>query len=196
VKFMTLAAEGSAILVSNLKRAADLIGSFKQIATDRASGDERRFVLAEYVQELLLSLRPHLKHTSHQVLVECPPELAMEGSPGAFSQILTNLVMNSLTHGFEGIPAGVITISGTRADAGIILQYRDNGVGIAPENLGRIFDPFFTTKRGQGGSGLGLHIVYNLVTRTFGGRIHVESVPGGGVLFTMTLPVGEDRDDG
>ncbi len=196
VKFMSLAAEGSAILVSNLKRAADLIGSFKQIATDRASGDERRFVLAEYVQELLLSLRPHLKHTAHQVRVECPPELAMEGSPGAFSQILTNLVMNSLTHGFEGIPAGVITISVTKAEAAIILQYRDNGVGIQPENLGRIFDPFFTTKRGQGGSGLGLHIVYNLVTRTFGGRIHVESVPGGGVLFTMTLPVGEDRDDG
>lgn len=196
VKYLNLAEEGSLILVSNLKRAADLIGSFKQIATDRASGDERRFVLAEYVQELLLSLRPHLKHTAHKVDVECPPELAMQGSPGAFSQILTNLVMNSLTHGFEGVPAGRITIHVTRHEDAIILQYGDNGVGIPAENLGRIFDPFFTTKRGQGGSGLGLHIVYNLVTRTFGGRIQVESVPGNGVLFTLTLPAGDDRDDG
>jgi len=196
VKYLSLAEEGSSILVSNLKRAADLIGSFKQIATDRASGDERRFVLAEYVQELLLSLRPHLKHTAHEVRVDCPPDLAMQGSPGAFSQILINLVMNSLTHGFEGIPAGVIAITVTRSEAAIILEYRDNGVGIHPDNLNRIFDPFFTTKRGQGGSGLGLHIVYNLVTRTFGGRIHVESIPGQGVVFTLTLPVGEDRDDG
>jgi len=198
VKYLSLAEEGSAILVSNLKRAADLIGSFKQIATDRASGDERRFLLAEYIQELLLSLRPHLKHTAHQVKVDCPLELAMTGSPGAFSQILTNLVMNSLTHGFEGIPAGTIEIAAARQDGEIVLRYRDDGVGIPPENLGRIYDPFFTTKRGQGGSGLGLHIVYNLVTRTFGGRIQVESVPGSGTLFTLTLPLpsGEERDDG
>lgn len=198
VKYLSLAEEGSAILVSNLKRAADLIGSFKQIATDRASGDERHFLLAEYIQELLLSLRPHLKHTAHQVKVDCPPGLGMTGSPGAFSQILTNLVMNSLTHGFEGIPAGTIEISAARREDAIVLSYSDDGVGISQENLGRIYDPFFTTKRGQGGSGLGLHIVYNLVTRTFGGRIQVESVPGSGTRFTLTLPLppGEERDDG
>lgn len=198
VRYLSLAEEGGSILVSNLKRAADLIGSFKQIAVDRASGDERRFVLAEYIQELLLSLRPHLKHTAHKVNVDCPADLAMSGSPGAFSQILTNLVMNSLTHGFEGIPAGVITIAAERAGDAIVLRYHDDGVGILPENLGRIFDPFFTTRRGQGGSGLGLHIVYNLVTRTFGGRIQVESIPGSGTRFTLTLPLpaGENRDDG
>ncbi len=198
IRYLALADEGSSILVSNLKRAADLIGSFKQIAVDRASGDERRFLLAEYIQELLLSLRPHLKHTAHKVQVECPPDLAMTGSPGAFSQILTNLVMNSLTHGFDGIPAGVITIAAERAVDAIVLRYGDDGVGIPPENLGRIFDPFFTTRRGQGGSGLGLHIVYNLVTRTFGGRIQVESIPGSGTRFTLTLPLpaGESRDDG
>ncbi len=195
-RYLELARESSVILESNLKRAADLIGSFKQIATDRASGDERSFKLAEYIQELLLSLRPHLKHTQHQIKVDCHEDLAFHGSPGAFSQVLANLVMNSLTHGFSEKPAGTIRIAVRQTGQNIEIEYTDDGCGIAPEYLPRIFDPFFTTRRGQGGSGLGLHIVYNIVTRTFGGRIHAESIPGNGVRFFLTLPAGDESDVG
>ncbi len=195
-RFLQVAEESASILAANLSRAADLIGSFKQIAVDRASGDERTFALAEYIQELLLSLKPRFKHTNHRVVVDCPAEITMYGSPGAFSQILTNLVLNSLTHGFEGRDAGTVTIRVRRQEDSIELECSDDGVGIPPENLNRIFDPFFTTKRGRGGSGLGLHIVYNLVTRTFGGRIRVQSVLGGGVTFTLTFPAGGRRDVG
>lgn len=195
-RFLGVVRETSAILASNLSRAADLIGSFKQIAVDRASGDERTFVLAEYIQELLLSLKPRFKHTKHRVVVDCPPDITLYGSPGAFSQILTNLILNSLTHGFEGKDAGTVSIRVQRTGNSIELECSDDGAGIPPEHLPRIFDPFFTTKRGQGGSGLGLHIVYNLVTRTLGGRIQVHSVPGAGVSFTLTFPAGDNRDVG
>lgn len=195
-RFLSIVEEASSILVSNLSRAADLIGSFKQIAVDRASGDERVFALSEYIQEILLSLKPKFKHTNYHVVVDCPKDITIYGSPGAFSQILTNLVLNSLTHGFEGRETGTITIRVHQTPHQIELEYSDDGVGIPQEHLSRIFEPFFTTKRGRGGSGLGLHIVYNLTTRTFGGRISVHSILGAGVTFTLTFPTGDEHHVG
>ena len=120
--------------------------------------------------------------------LECPPGLQLYANPGAFSQIITNLVMNSLQHGFEGIAAGHIVIRVEEQPEGLLLHYADDGRGIAPQHLAPVFDPFYTTKRGQGGSGLGLHIVYNIVTQNKGGSIECRSTPGQGVAFEIRIP--------
>jgi signal transduction histidine kinase len=121
--------------------------------------------------------------------IQCPHELQVSGAPGAYSQIVTNLVMNSVTHAFEDMEAGHIGITVSEEPEGLLLRYSDDGKGIVAEHLEKIFDPFFTTKRGAGGSGLGLHIVYNLVTQALGGAIACSSTPGKGVVFEIHIPV-------
>jgi signal transduction histidine kinase len=187
-RFVGIASEGTRIILKNLQRAADLIQSFKQVAVDQSSGERRRFVLADYIDEVLLSLGPRLRKSSHQVTVECPPVLQIDSFPGALAQILTNLVSNSLVHAFGPGQVGQIRIAVRAAADGIVLTYTDDGRGIPPESLPRIYDPFFTTKRSEGGSGLGLHIVYNLVTQLLGGTIEAASEIGRGTTFTLRLP--------
>ncbi len=155
---------------------------------DQASSERRRFDLREYLDEVLLSLGPKLKRTPHKVTLDCPPNLVLDSYPGALAQIVTNLLTNSLLHAFPGGRAGRITLSAARHGEDVRLVYADDGVGIPPEHLGRVFDPFFTTRRGQGGSGLGMHIVYNLVTRMLGGTIDLASPPGEGTRVTVTFP--------
>jgi len=186
--FVAMSEESTQIILRNLQRAADLIHSFKQVAVDQSSGERRRFALKAYIDEILLSLRPKLKKTHHVVDVECPEGLVIDSYPGAIAQIMTNFVTNSLIHGFEDIPQGHIRIVIRQEPGRVTLAYSDDGRGIAPEHLGRVFDPFFTTKRGVGGSGLGLHIVYNLVTQRLGGTIHVSSELGKGTDFVIQLP--------
>jgi PAS domain S-box-containing protein len=192
-RFVQLADESTQIILRNLQRAADLIHSFKQVAVDQSSGERRRFGLKSYVDEILLSLRPKLKNTSHSVEVDCPDDIVLDSYPGAIAQILTNFVTNSLIHGFEGVQNGHIRIAIRQGQGRVTLQYSDDGRGIAPEHLPRIFDPFFTTKRGVGGSGLGLHIVYNLVTQLLHGTIHVASEPGKGATFVIQLPAAAQK---
>ncbi len=187
--FLGNASEACEMVLANLQRAADLVRSFKQVAVDKSSGERRRFALKPYLEEVLRSLGPQLRRTRHEVLLDCPEDLEIDSYPGAYSQIVTNLVFNSLTHGFEGIEQGRIEIEVRRADESLQLRYRDNGRGIAPEHLPKIFDPFFTTKRGVGGSGLGLHVLYNLVTQTLGGTIECRSRPGEGVNFEIDVPI-------
>lgn len=207
--FLETAREATDLLVSSSQRAADLIHSFKQVAVDQTSGHRRVFRLAEYIDEVLLSLRPKLKNTRYRVMVDCPPDLELDSYPGALSQVLTNLLINSLLHGFAGRETGDITLSARlvvmdspvavpadgspvqdrQSDSHIIeLMYKDNGAGIRPEILPQVFDPFFTTRRGTGGSGLGLNIVYNIVVRTLGGTVDLHSNPGQGVCFTFRFP--------
>jgi signal transduction histidine kinase len=188
-EFLTNSTEAAQMVLSNLQRAAELIRSFKQVAVDQASAERRQFGLKAYLEEVLISLGPTLKRTRHVVNIECPPELQIYSEPGACSQIITNLVMNSVTHGFEDVEAGHIAIAVSAQPEGLLLRYSDDGRGIAAEHLEKIFDPFFTTKRGAGGSGLGLHIVYNLVTQALGGAIACSSTPGKGVVFEIRIPV-------
>ena len=181
--------EAVRIINTNLQRAADLVRSFKRVAVDQTSGERRSFDLKFYVEEVLQSLRPRLKVTRHKVIVTCPDGLEIYSHPGAWSQVFTNLITNSLVHGFEDKEDGMITI-GAAVDEGLLrVEYVDNGKGIEPEHLGKIFDPFFTTKRSQGGAGLGLHIVYNLVTQTLGGTIKCKSREGEGTRFIITVPL-------
>lgn len=173
----------------NLERADLLIRSFKQISVDQTTEEKRRFGVKAYLEELLLSLNPLLRKTAHQVLLECSESLEITSYPGALAQILTNFVTNSLRHGFEENFAGTIRISMDQFGSLYTLTYSDNGKGMTPEVLERIYDPFFTTKRGvDGGTGLGLHLVYNIVTQKLGGEIKCFSEPGNGVNFVITFP--------
>jgi ligand-binding sensor domain-containing protein/signal transduction histidine kinase len=176
------------LILSNLRRAGQLIKSFKQVAVDQSSEQAREIDLKTYLEEILVSLGPALKKTSHQVSIKCPEDLRLRTFPGAISQIVVNLVMNSMIHGFEGISAGEIRIECQSYDEEWLLLYRDNGVGMDEEVRQRVFDPFFTTKRGQGGSGLGLHVVYNLVTQLLHGSLDCISSPGQGVEFQIQMP--------
>lgn len=189
-RFMDTVKDTTGLILSNCERAAELIRSFKQVAVDRTSSERRRFDLGAYIRETLSSLGPHLRQAGHAVRMDCPDGIVMDSYPGALSQVLGNFVMNSLVHGYDQGAQGTLSIrvEADGADA-IRLVYTDDGKGIPEENLGRIFDPFFTTRRGSGGSGLGLHIVYNLVTGPLGGHVTAESPKAGGTAFTVTIPL-------
>ena len=177
------------MLERNTTRAADLIGQFKQVAVDQTSVRRRRFGLRQTVEEVLAPLQPLFKRTAHRVELAIPPELELDSYPGPLEQVVANLVGNSIAHGFQGVAAGRIAIrAAPLADDRIHIDYADNGVGISESILKRVFEPFFTTRLGQGGSGLGLYIVYNLVTGMLGGTIEVRSPAGQGARFTLVLP--------
>ena len=187
--FIAHCRDAAALVEKNSHRAADLIGNFKQVAVDQTSMRRRSFDLRQALDEVLSTLQPKLKHTQHRLEVAVERGIVLDSFPGPLEQIVTNLVTNSLLHGFEGIEAGLIRIEGApTGDERVALSYADDGVGI-PETLGkRVFDPFFTTKLGGGGSGLGLYIVFNLVTAVLGGTITLSSSPGQGARFDMLLP--------
>ncbi len=188
-KYLDTAEQSSQMLLRNLQRAAELIQSFKQVAVDQSSEERREFRVKHYLEEILLSLRPQLKKTQHTISINGDETLTLDSYPGVFSQIVTNLVMNSLVHAYEPDEAGQLTFEFEQVKNRLAFEYADDGRGIAKENLSKIFDPFFTTKRGQGGSGLGLHIIYNLVTQKLGGTIRCESEVGKGTRFVIELPV-------
>lgn len=186
--FLEQQAEAQALIVRNARRAAELIGRFKQVAVDQTSEQRRRFDLAEVVDEIIGTLQPRLRKTPHQVVVDIAPGLTMDSYPGPLGQVVTNLVLNALLHGLGERPGEVRVVAGRHDDEHVALSVSDDGVGIPTQHLPRIFDPFFTTKLGEGGSGLGLHIVYSLVQRSLGGRIDVDSRPGHGARFTILMP--------
>jgi signal transduction histidine kinase len=185
--FLDLAQQSAQMTFTNLNRAAELIQSFKRVAVDQSSESRRVFNLAAYLDEVLLQLSPKLQGTSHRIEVKGDRTLTLNSYPGAFSQIVTNLVLNSLLHAYAPEDAGHIRLSFAQTQNVLCLEYADDGCGIPPEHLSKIFEPFFTTKRGQGGSGLGLHIVYNLVTQKLGGTIQCQSQLGQGTKFAIQL---------
>ncbi|MBM9536978.1 sensor histidine kinase [Desulfobulbus alkaliphilus] len=180
--------EGMEMILVNLNRASELIRSFKMVAADQVSETRRFFNVKKYIDEILLSLRPKLKKTRHRVKVLCDDNLDIESYPGAFSQIFTNLIINSLTHAFDAEQEGEIRIEVRRQNNSLHLLYSDNGKGMESEVLNRAFEPFFTTARGQGSTGLGMHIVFNIVTSTLGGEIRCESAPGLGTKYEVIIP--------
>jgi signal transduction histidine kinase len=186
--YFELALRSSDILERNLGRAAELIRSFKQVAVDQSSEAVRRVELRSYVGDVLNSLQPALRKGGHRVELATGAPIELETTPSALWQIVSNLIMNSMLHAFEPAQQGQLAIEIGRIGGAVVLTYRDNGKGMPPEVRRRIFEPFFTTRRGQGGSGLGLSIVYNLVTKTLGGTIACNSTPGAGTEFIITIP--------
>ncbi|OAN49256.1 hypothetical protein A6A04_03840 [Paramagnetospirillum marisnigri] len=186
--YLNVAAETARLLLTNMNRAAELIHSFKQVAVDQTSAERRRFDLKTYIEEILNSLTPSLKKRRLRVEVSCPPRIEMNSYPGILSQVLTNLVMNALVHAYDEGQTGILAITVEDLGDDVALAFSDDGKGIPAENLPRIFDPFFTTRRSNGGSGLGLHIVFNVVTGSLNGQVDVASAPGRGTTFNLRFP--------
>ncbi|MBA5607937.1 CHASE domain-containing protein [Duganella sp. FT3S] len=183
------AGKACTIIAAQLARAADLITSFKQVAVDQSSGQRRRFLLEEVVRDVLATFAVQLRHAACTVEVEVEAGLELLSYPGSVGQVLSNLLNNALLHGVDG-GGGTVTISARRQGPHeAVLRFADNGKGMSERTLRQVFDPFFTTRLGQGGSGLGMHIVYNIVTSVLHGRIDVQSAPGQGTCVTITLPL-------
>ena len=182
--------ESMQLLQSNLRRASELIASFKQVAVDQSSEARYNFSLADNLHQVVVSLGHKLKKAQCEVDIQCDPKLSIFSFPGSFTQIYSNLILNSINHGFDNWDKPKkITIKVEQEGEELLINYSDNGRGIPPEILPRIFDPFVTSKRGQGGSGLGTHIIYNLVVQLLKGRISCVSEPGNGAQFHIRLPI-------
>ena len=188
--YIAVSQESTKMILSNLRRASALIKNFKQVAVDQSSEEKRAFALKTCIEEVVMSLTPKLKNRPEiAVEIEGDESIRLNSYPGVFSQIISNLIMNSLLHGFSHGEAGVIKIEFHSENNRLICTYRDDGKGIPAANLKKIFDPFFTTKRTEGGSGLGLHIVFNLVTQKLKGKIRCASEENKGITFYMEIPL-------
>jgi len=187
-KFLTQGEENIGIIYRNLERAAKLISSFKKVAVDQSSVDSRVFNVNELLEEVLTTLKAKLNKKHIKLTIDCPADLIVESKPGPINQILINLILNSIIHGFESKPDGTINISVIYLSEQLHISYKDNGVGINESIKAKIFEPFTTTKRGSGGSGLGLHLVFNIVTQALNGHIDFESNVGLGTTFNITFP--------
>ena len=189
-RFIETSLQSSLLVTKNIKRSATLITNFKQMAVDQASERRREFNFAKIINEVLIALKHQTKKTQIVIDYDVDENLILDGYPGPWTQILTNLILNSLTHGFESDQAGKIHLAATldQTDDTVTVTYQDNGKGIAKKHANKIFDPFFTTKLGQGGSGLGLNIVFNIVTQMMAGEIKFDQDCQQGVLFIIKVP--------
>ncbi len=180
--------EDSVMMEANLKRTLELVESFKDVSVDQCSGNRRKFGLKGYLNEIVMSLSPRTRKGGHRVEVICDDEIEVTGYPGVISQIITNLIMNSIQHGFKDRTGGHITIEVIDGGDRVLILYRDDGRGIPARDIGSVYEPFYTTDRERGGTGLGLNIVHQLVTEKLGGSINLTSTEGRGVLFEIEFP--------
>jgi C4-dicarboxylate-specific signal transduction histidine kinase len=184
--YLNTASQTAKLILSNMQRTATMVQSFKQVSVDQSTEQHRTFRLKEYSEDIIRSLYPRLKGMKVEINLDIDEKLEFNSYPGAYSQILTNLILNSLVHGFDGKTKGSISISANRDKEQLLIEYRDNGKGIDPELMNKIFEPYFTTNR-KVGTGLGMHIVYNLVTQKLNGKITCSSKPGEGATFLIKV---------
>jgi signal transduction histidine kinase len=187
--YLSTAHESSRLVLGNLESAAALIQNFKQVAVDQTSSEKRTFAILPYIESVLMSLDPQLKKTHHHIRVTGDATLKMVSYPGALSQIVTNFVMNSILHAYQPEESGHLCFALTHNGNHVTLEYSDDGCGISHNNQSKIFEPFFTTARDRGGSGLGLHIVHNIVNQMLQGSIRCDSTIGVGTKFILNLPL-------
>jgi signal transduction histidine kinase len=188
-RFLNDGEENISIIFRNLERAANLISSFKKVAVDQSSAENRSFDVKGLIDEVLITLSAKIKSAQVNISVNCPNELLVTSKPGPINQILINLILNSIYHAFDDIEQKEISIEVINISGQLNIHYNDNGNGLDESIRTKIFEPFTTTKRGSGGSGLGMHLVYNLVTQALAGHISVQSEPQQGVDFDITFPV-------
>jgi ligand-binding sensor domain-containing protein/signal transduction histidine kinase len=187
--WIAAASESSALIQRSLHSAAELVNSFKQVSVDQASTQRRRFDLAQASQEIAATIMNQVRRGGHALSMQVAPGIVMDSYPGPLGQVLINFVNNALLHAFDG-PGGTMVLSASLSGSDRVrIEFRDDGRGIPAEHLSRIFDPFFTTRMGQGGTGLGLNIAYNIVTTLLGGTIRVDSAAGQGTVFVLDLPL-------
>ncbi len=189
-KHLESCVNGAEILKRNLQRAAELVSSFKQVAVDQSSNQRRDFDLSQALEDVVITLEPLYKKTPFSLHVSLQPDITLTSYPGPLGQIITNFITNAIAHAFDGRTQGNMWLSTRLFDEQTAeICFRDDGCGIPEQFIERVFDPFFTTKLGQGGSGLGMHIVYNLVTGVLGGKIKLQSTASQGTLITMLIPL-------
>ncbi len=188
-RYANTAIDSTKLLLRGLQQSAHLVGDFKQVAVDQSSAQRRKFALHTMLQELSALLHSSLKKTPYTLELDIPDNIQMDSYPGPLGQVFTNLVNNAVTHGLEGRADGQMVCRASKVDDQVFLVFEDNGSGIPTEIINRIFEPFFTTKFGQGGSGLGLSITYNIITNVLGGSINASSTPGLGTRFEIRFPL-------
>ncbi len=189
--YIEVSESSSEMIKKNLEKAVKLIGSFKRLAADQASESLEEFSMYRLLEDTKISMYPSLRKTVHTFSFSCPQDLVITGYPGSYSQIFTNLIHNSLVHGFEGIDHGEINIEIFADNVNIYIYYTDNGKGIPEKDLSNVFEPFFTTKKGKGGTGLGMYIIHKIVHQRLGGRISIENNVDSGILIKMVIPFSE-----
>ena len=194
--FLSAARESSRLIQENLQCASDLLSSMRRAAAGQAREQRREIRLREYLDDVIQNLRPRLRDKNVAVRFDCPDDLVVAIEPDALYRIVSNLCSNAVQHAFDGMLLGEIHIEVTRADDQVRLRFADNGCGIDRERRSRIFEPFFTTARDSGGLGLGLHVVYSLVTRNLGGTLRCDSAPGQGTVFDIAFPGVKDAPHG
>ncbi len=191
-EFLQTTNNSAKLIQKNLERTAQLVQSFKQVSTDQSTEEQREFVVKTYIEDVIRSLYPKFKSRNIEIKIDCDEKLKIDSFPGIFAQIFTNLVLNSITHGFTVDREGVIDIKVKKENSNLNIEFKDNGAGIPEDILPKIFDPFFTTDQSKG-TGLGLNIVYNLVTQKLGGEIKCTSELDKGVQFDIKIPTGIER---
>jgi signal transduction histidine kinase len=190
LEFIDEAEETSAVIVRGLTSAAELVRSFKQVAVDRTTAHQRVFDLAQTTHEILATMGNQIRIAGHTLIEDIPPNIMLHSYPGPYGQVITNLINNAMLHAFDGRTGGKMYLSARQVVPNRVqIQFRDDGGGISEQNQCRIFEPFFTTKLGQGGSGLGLSISYDIVTSLLNGQFQCESRVGQGTTFTLDLPL-------
>lgn len=180
--------DGTALIARNASRAAELLDGFKKVAVDQTSSQRRSFPLKAYLNDILLSIAPRFKKYPVAIKISCPDEIECDSLPGPLAQVMINLLVNAFTHAFDPGQSSTISITAKQKAGTVKITVADDGRGIPDEVLPHIFDPFFTTRRGEGGSGLGLHIVYNLMVSVLMGSVSVRSALGRGTRFTLRFP--------
>ena len=188
--------DGTKLVCRNLEKASELISSFKQVAVDRTSAHRRQFKLREFIDETLLTVSPMFKRTPFKVRIDMAGDITLDSYPGPLGQVITNLLSNAIIHGFDGCNDGLIIVSIEAVGDLVEVHVKDDGNGIAAEHQAKIFNPFFTTKLGEGGNGLGMHIVHNIVTGVLGGSIVLDSTLGQGTTFRLCLPIKAPEETG
>lgn len=194
IEYLDIGEDTSEIVYTNLQKASNLIKSFKKVAVDQSTMERRSFNVKSYLEEILLSLKPEIKKTKIDIEINCEEEVVINIPPGDFYQVVTNLIINTIRHGYGKQEKGRIEIYVKLDEVNLVLDYRDYGKGIDEENLGKIFDPFFTTARSIGGSGLGLNIVYNVIVQKLKGNIECNSKKGKGTQFIIKIPKGFEEE--
>jgi len=179
--------ELTAIIMNNIRRTANLTDRFQRVAINQSGEQKQIFKLKSYLDDVCLSLSSNLKQHDHSIEISCNQKIETEGYPIAFTLVISDLILNSITHGFNGEEGKKITIEVNENENNILIIYKDNGCGIEKENISKLFEPFFTTNMGAN-SGLGMHIIYNIITQQFGGEIHCESEVNKGVMFIISIP--------
>ncbi len=189
-EFMADVDQACAVLMRGLNSAGELVSSFKQVAVDRTTAQRRRFELQQTCHEITSTMMNQIKISGHQISLDIPPEIWLESYPGPLGQVITNLMNNAMLHAFDKREQGKMHLSAQLiANERVEIRFQDDGIGISEHNLRHIFDPFFTTKMGQGGTGLGLSVSFNIITSLLGGQISVNSTLGVGTCFTLELPL-------